>query len=129
MTGREVKSARRQRTCILATITKAGWKCELTKRSQPRMEVVICLYKVATYEQGSKRLPLRVKATQTQQCYSRSARSQRVSLRAEPTGLSPRGANDLCVRGEDMHWSAQVCGEDQYSSAQVRRRIHVNMYV
>ena len=60
---------------------------------------------------------------------SLSARSQRASLCAEPTGLSPRGANDLCVRGEDMHWSAQVRGEDQYSSAQVQRRLHVNMYV
>ena len=95
---------------------------------------------LAGNEQGSKRLPLRVKATQTQQCYSRSARSQQVSLRAEPTGLSPRGANDLCVRGEDMHgsaqvrkedWclSAQVRGEDKHWSAQVWRRIHVNMYV
>ena len=80
-----------------------------------------------------------------------SARSQRAFLRAEPTGLSPRGATDLCVRGEDMHWSAQVreedwclsaqvreedwCpsaqvrGEDKHWSVQVRRRIHVNMYV
>ena len=82
---------------------------------------------------------------------SLSARSQRAPLRAEPTGLSPRGANDLCVRGEDMHgsaqvreedwclsaqvreedWcpSAQVRGEDKHWSAQVWRRIHVNMYV